>query len=281
MQHPGGQGSVIVIAAQRRVTAGGDDLEHTLGEAQDGDIKRAATEVVDGVNALARVVQPVGDGGSGGFVDQAQHVQAGQLRGVLGRLALGIVEIGRHRDDDAVQVVVERVFSAVAQRGQDFGAHLHRGLLTLDGLQTQHARMVHKAVWQLGSPMHVLQTAPHETFDRGDGVFRVQRQRLLRLKPDLTTVTCEVANHRRQHDPPLRVRQTFGHAMTHGGHQGMGGAQIDAHRHAPLVRVGRLTGFGDLQKRHVLLNRNQGAIVPAANCPSGRGGLPHHRQIAR
>jgi hypothetical protein len=30
----------------------------------------------------------------------------------------------------------------------------------------------------------------------------------------------------------------------------MRGAEVDAHRYAPLVRVGGLAGFGDLQERH-------------------------------
>ena len=47
----------------------------------------------------------VGNGSGGGFVDKAQEIDARQLGCILGRLALGIVEVRRHRDDSAVQII--------------------------------------------------------------------------------------------------------------------------------------------------------------------------------
>ena len=50
--------------------------------------------------ALALLVEAVGERGRGGLVDDADDVEAGDLAGVLRRLALGVVEVGGHRDDD-------------------------------------------------------------------------------------------------------------------------------------------------------------------------------------
>ena len=58
------------------------------GQAQQADVEGAAAQVVDGIQAFAAVVQAIGHGCSRGLADQAQHVQAGQLGGVLRRLAL-------------------------------------------------------------------------------------------------------------------------------------------------------------------------------------------------
>jgi hypothetical protein len=68
----------------------------------------------------------------------------------------------------------------------------------------------------------------------------------LRLSPNFSATTGQVAHHRGQDDDALRVGQTFSHAMAHTSHQRMGGAQVNAHRNAPLVRVGRFAGLGNL-----------------------------------
>jgi hypothetical protein len=38
--------------------------------------------------------------------------------------------------------------------------------------------------------------------------------------------------------------------MAHGRHQGVGGAQVDAHGNAPLVGIGGSTGLSNLKKGH-------------------------------
>ena len=96
---PFGDGMVHVITAEGGIATGGHDLEHAAVQAQQGNIESAAAQVVNRVNALRIRVESIGDCRGGGFVQQAQHIQAREPRGVLGRLALGVVEIGRHGDD--------------------------------------------------------------------------------------------------------------------------------------------------------------------------------------
>ena len=66
--------------------------------------------------------------------------------------------------------------------------------------------------------------------------------------------TAQVAHHRWQQHAPLVVGQAFGHAVSHGGHQRVCGAQVDADGDAPLVGVRGLPGFGDLQQCHGLFS---------------------------
>ena len=101
---PGRDGPVEVVAAQGRVSAGGHHLEDPPAQAQDGDVEGPAAQVIDGVDAIGVAVQAVGEGSGGGLVEQAQDLEPGQGRRVLGGLALGVVEIGRDRDDHAGQV---------------------------------------------------------------------------------------------------------------------------------------------------------------------------------
>jgi hypothetical protein len=87
LDRPAGDAAVEVVATERRVATGGEHLEHALRQAQDADVEGAAAEVIDGVHAFAGVVQAVGDGG-GGRSSRRSTLEAGQLRGILGGLAL-------------------------------------------------------------------------------------------------------------------------------------------------------------------------------------------------
>jgi hypothetical protein len=51
--------------------------------------------------------EAIGQRRRGRLVDDAQDFQAGDLAGVLGRLALGVVEIGRDGDDRLVDLLAE------------------------------------------------------------------------------------------------------------------------------------------------------------------------------
>ena len=90
---------------------------------------------------------------------------------------------------------------------------------------------------------NVVQPAPHEALDRGDGVARIIGLRCLRVKADLALLPRQVAHHAGQDHALLLIRQAFGYAVAHSGHQRMGGAQVYADGYASLVRVRRLTGF--------------------------------------
>ena len=87
---------VEVVAAEERVAVGREDLDDALADAQDRDVERAAAQVVDRDDLfLAGPVEAVGERRGGRLVDDAQDLEAGDLAGVLGRLALGVVEVGR------------------------------------------------------------------------------------------------------------------------------------------------------------------------------------------
>ena len=90
---------VEVLAAEERVAGGRDDLEDAVADLEDRDVERAAAEVVDRDLALDVLAEAVGERRRGRLVDDADDVEAGDLAGVLGRLALVVVEVGRDGDD--------------------------------------------------------------------------------------------------------------------------------------------------------------------------------------
>ena len=90
---------VEVVAAEVAVAAGRAHLDHAVADVEQRDVEGAAAEVEDQHGLLALLVEPVGERGRGRLVDDPQHLEPGDLPGVLGRLALGVVEVRGHGDD--------------------------------------------------------------------------------------------------------------------------------------------------------------------------------------
>ena len=79
---------------------GGLDLEHAVADLEHRHVEGAAAEVEHEDRLVgALLVEAVGEGGRGGLVDDAQHLEAGDLARLLGGGALGVVEVGRDGDD--------------------------------------------------------------------------------------------------------------------------------------------------------------------------------------
>ncbi len=113
--HPLQQGAVHVVAAQGRVAGGGEHGEDAVLQVEDRDVEGAAAQVVDRELAGLAPVQAVGQGRGRGLVQQAQHVQAGEAAGVLGGLALGVIEVGGHGDHRALQLAAQGLLGALAE----------------------------------------------------------------------------------------------------------------------------------------------------------------------
>ena len=107
---------VEVFAAEERVAVRRLDLEHAVADLENRDVERAAAEIVDRDRlGLFLLVEAVGERCRRRLVDDAQHLKAGDLAGVLGCLALSVVEVGGNGDD--------RLRHGLAELG--FGGFLH------------------------------------------------------------------------------------------------------------------------------------------------------------
>ena len=90
---------VHVVATQVGIAVGGLYFHHALAHFENGNIKGAAAEIEDRDGAILFLVHSVGQGCGGGLVDDAHDFQTRDGTGVLGGLALGVIEVGRHRDN--------------------------------------------------------------------------------------------------------------------------------------------------------------------------------------
>jgi hypothetical protein len=205
------------------------------------------SKVIHGVKAFGTVVEAIGDRRGGRLVEQSQHVQTGQPRGVLGGLALRFVEIGRHGDHGTHQIVAERVFRELTQRRENLRRYFDRALHAVDGANLHHARRVDEIVRRVFGPFHFRLAAAHEALDRDDRVTRIARRFGLGGASNTAAALLQIADHRRQQHMAVRVGQHFGHAAAHRCDEGVGRAEIDTDRETPLMRRRRHAGFGDLQ----------------------------------
>ncbi len=172
---------VEIIAAERGIAAGRQHLEHALLQAQQRDVEGAAAQIVDRIDSFGAGIEAVGQRGCGRFVHQAQHVEAGQLRRILGGAARGIVEIGRHRHDGLGHFQAQRLLGARLHGLQDLGRHFDRRHRAAGDFQPHHADgiaagrdLVRQHARQR---LHVMHAAAHQPLDRAHhaiGILRAQ-----------------------------------------------------------------------------------------------------------
>ena len=169
---------VKIITAEEGVAGGGFYLEDTFSDFQNGNIKGAATEVIDSDGfVLVFFVQPVSKGGCGWFVNDAQHFKTGNLSGIFGCIALSIVEISRHGDDSLGNRLAKVCFGVALNFAQNHGGNFrcsvvfaaHQNAQVAIGRLVNLIRHVGFGTLDFG----VISPATHETFDREDRVFRV------------------------------------------------------------------------------------------------------------
>jgi hypothetical protein len=110
-------------------------LEDAVADLEDRHVEGAASKV-EHEDALvgAPLLEPVRERGSRRLVDDAEHLESGDLAGFLGRLALGVVEVRRHRDDGLVDLVAQISLGVPLQLLQHEGRDLLREVgLIVDG----------------------------------------------------------------------------------------------------------------------------------------------------
>ena len=117
---------VEVVATEMGVAVRRSDLEDALGELEVADVERSAAEVVDGDLLFLLLVEPVRQGRCGRLVDDALDVEPGDPAGILRRLALGVVEVGRDGDDRLGDLLAEVRLRVTLQLLEDHRADLRR-----------------------------------------------------------------------------------------------------------------------------------------------------------
>ncbi len=162
------------------VAVGGLDLEDAVTDVQDGDVKRPAAQVEDQNRLVGLLVEAIRQRRGGRLVDDADHVQAGDLAGVLGRLPLRVVEVGGYGDHRVGHLLAKVSLGVRLELLQDHGRDLFRRELFVGVRDLDDDAVVLAGLDLVRHDLSLLDhlgvLAAHEALDRIDGVLRVDRR---------------------------------------------------------------------------------------------------------
>ena len=180
----------------------------------------------------ALLVEPVGERRGGRLVDDADDVEAGDLAGVLRRLALGVVEVRRDGDDRVRDRLAEIGLGVGLQLLQDHRRDLRRRVLLALGLDANVAvraldDLVRDDLHLLGD---LVELAAHEPLDREDRVLRVRHLLALGRRADEPLTVLRERDDGRRRAAALGVRDDGRLSALEHGHAGVGRAEVDSDR---------------------------------------------------
>ena len=200
--HPLHDALVEVVAAETVVAGGGQNFDHAVVDVEDGDIERAATEVVDHDLLALLLIHAVGEGGSGRLVDDTLDLKTGDLAGVLGGLTLRVGEVRGDGDDRLGDGLAQIGLRVALELLQDHRADLLRGVgLAVDG------DLVIRA---------------HLTLDGGDGAVGIGDGLTLGDLTDHTLAGLGERDDGRRGAVALRIGDNDGFAAFHNGNAAIG-----------------------------------------------------------
>src|SRR4029077_13949692 len=227
---------VDIVAAEMGVAVGREHLVNVAftggDQLQDGNIERAATEIVHRHFAALLLVQTVGQRRRGRFIHQAHDFQAGQFARIFCGLALRIVEIRRHGDHRALNGLAEKRFGPVLQLAKNERRNFRRSEYLVAKLHANYvvARRIDAKWEQPQFALHISTTASHQAFHGIDPALRLRQQTAARRLPNNDSAIWIDADHRRAKRAARRSRNTprLSGLRIHIRYQAVGCSEIDS-----------------------------------------------------
>jgi hypothetical protein len=192
-----------------------------IADVEQGHVEGAAAQIEHEDGLVALLVQGVGERGRGRLVDDAQDLEPGDLTGLLGGLALGVVEVGRDGDDRLGDLVAQVGLGVALQLLQDERAHLLGGELLAVGPEAP-GRLAHVPL------------------DRAHGAVRVGHRLALGHLADQHLTGLGEGDHLRGRPGPLGVGDHRRLATLEGGDNRVGGPQVDPYGLGHLITSSKL-----------------------------------------
>ena len=222
---------VPVVAAQVGVAVGREHLEDAVADVEDRDVERAAAQVEDGDLLVLLLLQPVGQRRGGRLVDDPRDLQAGDLAGVLGRLPLAVVEIGRHRDHGLADLVPQVALGRLLELAEDHRRDLGRRVVLLGRVDMDLDVVARPPDDLVGDHLllglHLAVAAAHEPLDRVDRPPGIGDGLPLGRVADQDVPLGREGDHRRRQAAPLLVGDDRHVVPLHHRDHAVGRPQVD------------------------------------------------------
>ena len=222
---------IEILTAEEGVTIGRLHLEHTVADLENGDVKGAATKIIDDDQAGFALVEAIGEGRGRRLVDDTKHFKTGDLACILGGLTLRIVEIGRDRDHRLGYAFAEErlgVFLQLAQNeARDLARRIflaidfHPGIAILcvgDLIGDQFGKLLGRGI---------IVPAPDQSLDGEQGLFRVGEGLALGGLADKPLVTVGKGDHRGGRARAFGVFDHTGVLAIHDGDAGIRSSKVN------------------------------------------------------
>ena len=225
------QTHVEILTAEEGVAVGRLHLEHAVADFEHGNIESAAAKVIDRDRALLRLVEAVGERSGGRLVDDTQNLEARDLAGVLGRLALGVVEISRNGDDRLIDLLAEmglsRLFHFLQDESGDLGGRITLAVDLDPGVAVRCLRDLVGDKLLVLFHRRVVIAPSDQALDREDGLFRIGDRLTFRRLTDQPFAVVREGHDRGRRAHALRILDDPGGLSFHHGYARICGAEVD------------------------------------------------------
>ncbi|MNC42390.1 NAD-specific glutamate dehydrogenase [compost metagenome] len=182
-------------------------MESAVAQFQNGHVEGTAAQVINQDGFVAVLFQAVCQSGSCRLVDDPQHFQACDLAGILGGLALAVIEISRNSNNGLSNGLAQICFRVGLQLLENHSRNFLRGIVVVVNL--------------------FLMVGAHMALDGDDGALRVGDGLALGGFANDTLAVLLEAYNGGSGARPFRIGDNYRFAAFHNGNAGVGSTQVN------------------------------------------------------
>ena len=195
---------IKIVATEMIVACGGLHLEDTVTELHDRNIKGSAAKVENQYRLLdILLIEPVGQGRRGWFVDDPQHFQTRDRPRIFGRLPLTIGKVCRNRNHSLGDRLTQIRFCILLELLQNHRRDFLRRMASATNLDIN--RVVTSGDTVIGDMRSFgfgfIPTSSNKPFDAEHGIFSIGYSLTLGKLTDESIAIFAKANHTRSGAP--------------------------------------------------------------------------------